>query len=110
MNQQEAIVFSMTKKERKNPDILNASRKKRIASGSGTSVQQVNMLIKQYMQISTMIKKASQMDQKSFLRSGFRKFFFLTKPLCKLYIETSSIIIKIFPLCKALTQVCQRIT
>ncbi len=67
--------FSMTKKERKNPDILNASRKKRIASGSGTSVQQVNMLIKQYMQISTMITKASQMHQKSFLRSGFGKFF-----------------------------------
>lgn len=75
LNQQEAIVFSMTKKEQKNPDILNASRKKRIASGSGTTVQQVNMLIKQYMQISTMITKASQMDQKSFLRSGFGKFF-----------------------------------
>lgn len=75
LNQQEAIVLSMTQKERRNPDILNASRKKRIASGSGTSVQQVNMLIKQYMQISTMIKKASQMDQKSFLRSGLGKFF-----------------------------------
>lgn len=75
LTQQEAIVLSMTQKERRNPDILNASRKKRIASGSGTSAQQVNMLIKQYMQISTMIKKASQMDQKSFLRSGFGKFF-----------------------------------
>lgn len=75
LNQQEAIVFSMTKKERKNPNILNASRRKRIADGSGTTAQQVNMLIKQYMQISTMIKKASQMDQKSFLRSGFGKFF-----------------------------------
>ena len=74
LNQQEAIVLSMTKKERKNPDILNASRKKRIATGSGTNVQQVNMLIKQYMQIRVMIKKASQMNQRSFL-SSFGKFF-----------------------------------
>ncbi|MCP5369987.1 MAG: signal recognition particle protein [Rickettsiaceae bacterium] len=75
LNQTEAIVLSMTKKERKNPDLLNASRKKRIASGSGTNVQQVNMLIQQYTQISKMLKKASKMDQKSFLRSGFGKFF-----------------------------------
>ncbi len=67
---QQSIVCSMTLKERKKPDILNASRKKRIASGSGTSVQEVNVLIKQYTQISKMLKKTSKMDQKSLMRSG----------------------------------------
>lgn len=72
---QEAIVLSMTKKERRNPDLINASRKKRIACGSGTSVQQVNILLKQFMQISGMMKKASRMDPKSLLRSGIGKLF-----------------------------------
>ena len=52
-----AIIRSMTKKERKNPKILNASRRKRIAEGSGTSVQQVNQLIKQYEQSAQMMKQ-----------------------------------------------------
>ena len=72
---QEAIVLSMTKKERMNPSLLNASRRKRIASGSGTTVPQVNVLLKQFMQISTMMKKASKMDQKSLMRSGIGKLF-----------------------------------
>ncbi|MFK7973475.1 MAG: signal recognition particle protein [Rickettsiaceae bacterium] len=72
---QEAIVLSMTKKERRHPNLLNDSRKKRIASGSGTSVQQVNVLLKQFMQISTMMKKASQMNPKSLMRSGIGKLF-----------------------------------
>lgn len=75
LNVQEAIVLSMTKKERRNPDLLNASRKKRVANGSGTSVQQVNMLLKQFKQISTMMKKASKMDKKSLMRSGIGKLF-----------------------------------
>lgn len=75
LNVQEAIVLSMTKKERRNPDLLNASRKKRIANGSGTTVQQVNMLLKQFKQISTMMKKASKMDPKSLMRSGIGKLF-----------------------------------
>jgi len=70
-----AIVNSMTKKERKNPDILNASRKKRIATGSGTTVQQVNILLKQFKQISTTMKKVSRMDPKTLLRSGIEKLF-----------------------------------
>lgn len=70
-----AIVNSMTKKERKNPDILNASRKKRIATGSGTTVQQVNILLKQFKQISTTMKKVSRMDPKTLLRSGIGKLF-----------------------------------
>jgi signal recognition particle subunit SRP54 len=72
---QEAIVLSMTRKERMNPSLLNASRRKRIASGSGTTVPQVNVLLKQFMQISTMMKKASKMDQKSLMRSGIGKLF-----------------------------------
>ena len=72
---QEAIVLSMTKKERKNPSLLNASRRKRIALGSGTTVPQVNVLLKQFIQISTMMKKASKMDQKSLMRSGIGKLF-----------------------------------
>lgn len=70
-----AIVSSMTKKERKNPDILNASRKKRIASGSGTEVQHINTLLKQYKQISTTLKKVSKMDPKALMRSGISKLF-----------------------------------
>jgi len=70
-----AIVSSMTKKERKNPGILNASRKKRIALGSGTEVQHVNTLLKQYQQISTTLKRVSKMDPKSLMRSGIGKLF-----------------------------------
>ncbi|APX99520.1 signal recognition particle subunit FFH/SRP54 (srp54) [Lacinutrix venerupis] len=52
----EAIIHSMTVKERTNPAIINASRKKRIGKGSGTSVQQVNQLLKQFDQMSKMMK------------------------------------------------------
>ncbi|MBX2991574.1 MAG: signal recognition particle protein [Bacteroidetes bacterium] len=52
----EAIIQSMTKKERDNPDVLNGSRRKRIATGSGTSVQEVNKLIKQFEQMQKMMK------------------------------------------------------
>ncbi len=75
LESQIAIVSSMTMKERKHPDILNASRKKRIAQGSGLSVQQVNNLLKQYKNINTMMKKISKMDKKSLMRSGVGKFF-----------------------------------
>jgi signal recognition particle subunit SRP54 len=52
----EAIILSMTKKERKDPDIIKASRKQRIASGSGTSVQEVNKLLNQFEQMKGMMK------------------------------------------------------
>ena len=52
----ESIIYSMTPVERKNPDILNGSRKKRIANGSGTSVQEINQLIKQFSQMKKMMK------------------------------------------------------
>lgn len=52
----EAIIHSMTPDERSNPSVLNASRKKRIAKGSGTSIQQVNQLLKQFDQMGKMMK------------------------------------------------------
>lgn len=52
-----AIILSMTKKERERPEIINASRKKRIAAGSGTSVQEVNRLLKQFDQTKVMMKQ-----------------------------------------------------
>ncbi len=55
----EAIILSMTPKERNNPDILNASRKKRIAAGAGTTVEEVNKLLRQFEQIKTLIKQFS---------------------------------------------------
>ena len=52
----EAIIHSMTPSERTNPSLLNASRKKRIAKGSGTSIQEINQLLKQFTQMSKMMK------------------------------------------------------
>ena len=56
---QEAIIKAMTKREREKPDILNASRKKRIAAGSGTTVEEVNKLLKQFEQIRALMKQFS---------------------------------------------------
>ena len=53
----EAIILSMTPAERRNPDILKASRKRRIAAGSGRSVEEVNRLLKQFEQMKVMIKQ-----------------------------------------------------
>ena len=53
----EAIVLSMTPQERRNPDIIKASRKTRIAKGSGTSVQEVNKLLLQFDQMKKMMKQ-----------------------------------------------------
>lgn len=60
MMQMEAIIDSMTPKERRKPDIINGSRKKRIAAGSGTQIQDVNRLLKQHMQMQKMMKKLKQ--------------------------------------------------
>ena len=56
LKETEAIINSMTPKERRNPDLLNASRRRRIASGSGTEVQDVNRLIKQYREAQKLFK------------------------------------------------------
>jgi signal recognition particle subunit SRP54 len=57
---QEAIISSMTKAERKKPDLLNASRKKRIAAGAGVEVQEINRLLKQHRQMADMVKSLSR--------------------------------------------------
>jgi len=61
---QEAIISSMTKKERANPKALNASRKKRVAKGSGTSVQEINRLLKMHRQMADMMKKVGKRGMK----------------------------------------------
>lgn len=53
----EAIILSMTPEERRNPRLLNASRKRRIARGSGTTVQQINQLLSQHRQMKDMLNK-----------------------------------------------------
>ena len=60
----EAIILAMTKKEREKPDIINASRKKRIAAGSGTSVEEVNRLLRQFEQMNKMFKQLGAMTGK----------------------------------------------
>jgi signal recognition particle subunit SRP54 len=57
----EAIINSMTPGERKTPDIINGSRRKRIANGSGTDIQQVNQLLKQFEEMRKMMKNFSKM-------------------------------------------------
>ena len=64
---QEAIILSMTLKERRNPKLLNAKRRKRIAAGSGTSVQDVNRLLKQFQQMATMMKKMGKKGMKDLM-------------------------------------------
>ena len=64
MARQEAIILSMTKAERDNPAILNSSRKKRIAAGSGTQVVDVNRLLKQYEAMQQMVKQLSGRNMK----------------------------------------------
>ena len=56
----EAIILSMTKKERQNPEIINGSRRKRISLGSGTDAQTINRLLKQFKMMSKMMKKMSK--------------------------------------------------
>ena len=64
MARQEAIILSMTKAERENPSMLNSSRKKRIAAGSGTSVVDVNRLLKQFDAMQQMVKQLSGKNMK----------------------------------------------
>jgi signal recognition particle subunit SRP54 len=64
IKRQEAIILSMTLLERQRPAMIKASRKKRIAAGSGTSVQEINKLLKQFQQMHTMMKKMKKMGGK----------------------------------------------
>jgi signal recognition particle subunit SRP54 len=70
LKRQAAIISSMTMKERRVPDIIKASRKKRIAAGSGTSVQEVNRLLKQFDDMTTMMKRMNKLGQKGLMRQG----------------------------------------
>ena len=70
----EAIILAMTRAERRNPDILNASRRRRIAQGAGVTVQQVNLLIKQFEQARDMMKQVMNSKGKNLrgLMKGLR--------------------------------------
>jgi signal recognition particle subunit SRP54 len=70
IKRQEAILSSMTKSERKNPKLLNGSRRRRIAEGSGTSVPEINRLLKQYQDMSGMMKRMKKLGQKGMMRHG----------------------------------------
>lgn len=65
----QAIIFSMTKKERENPDIINASRRRRIAQGCGMDIREINRLIKQFNESKKMMKQVSKM-QSNFSKKG----------------------------------------
>ncbi|MBQ8536521.1 MAG: signal recognition particle protein, partial [Clostridia bacterium] len=71
MKKPEAIIRSMTPRERRHPEILNASRRKRIAAGSGTTVQDVNALIRQFDQARQMMKQAMNMKKGGRMRMKF---------------------------------------
>jgi signal recognition particle subunit SRP54 len=64
---QEAIILSMTQKERENAKILNGSRRRRIAAGAGTTVQEVNRLLKQYKQMTLMMKKMGKKGKRGLM-------------------------------------------
>ncbi len=70
LGRQEAIISSMTPRERRNPKLIQASRKRRIAAGSGTSVQDVNRLLKQHQQMAGMMKKVSKMGKSGRMPAG----------------------------------------
>jgi len=72
MKKQEAIILSMTKKERANPDIIKASRKRRIALGAGVEVHDVNVLLKSYEQMSAMMKKMGKFGSLSAMSKMFK--------------------------------------
>ena len=70
LRRQQAIISSMTRKERQKPDIIKHSRKQRIAKGSGTTVQEINKLLKQFDDMMHMMKKMNRLGQKGLMRHG----------------------------------------
>lgn len=75
IRRQIAIIRSMTKMERRQVKILNGSRRKRIAMGSGVGVAEVNRLLKQFEQMQQVMKKVGKMGKKGFMRSGLKGLF-----------------------------------
>ncbi len=72
MGKTESIIYSMTKKERSNPDLINLPRKKRIAAGAGVDISEVNALVKQFDQMKKMMKQMSGMMGKGGKRGKFK--------------------------------------
>ena len=72
IKRQEAIIGSMTRAERRNPKLLNGSRRRRIAAGSGTSVPEVNRLLKQYQDMAGMMKKMKKLGERGLTRHGLQ--------------------------------------
>jgi len=70
IRRQEAIISSMTPRERRSPKIIQASRKRRIAAGSGTSVSDVNKLLKQHLMMVKVMKKVGKLGKKGLMRQG----------------------------------------
>ena len=70
LTRQEAIISSMTPTERRRPEIIKASRKRRIAAGSGVTVQDVNRLMKQFQEMNRMMKKMNRLGKKGLMRGG----------------------------------------
>jgi signal recognition particle subunit SRP54 len=72
LSRQEAIILSMTKQERAKPEILKASRKKRIAAGAGVQVADVNKLIKMHRQMADMMKKMGKMGKGKMMKQAMK--------------------------------------
>jgi signal recognition particle subunit SRP54 len=70
IKRQEAIISSMTKRERHNPKLLNGSRRRRIAAGSGTTVPEINRLLKQYQDMADITKRMKKLGSKGLARHG----------------------------------------
>jgi signal recognition particle subunit SRP54 len=75
LRRQIALINSMTKKERRQPDLLQASRKKRVAAGAGLEVQELNRLIKMHRQMADVMKKMGGISKKGLMRGGLASMF-----------------------------------
>jgi len=75
IRRQRAILSSMTRGERRKPDLIKASRKRRIASGSGTTVADVNKLLKQHQEMARLMKQMGKLGKKGLMRSGLGALF-----------------------------------
>jgi len=75
IKRQEAVILSMTDKERRNPKLIDASRKKRIAAGSGTQVQDVNTLLKRFADMEKMMKQFKKMEGNKGMMSKMKNLF-----------------------------------
>jgi signal recognition particle subunit SRP54 len=75
LRRQIALINSMTRKERRQPELLQASRKKRVAAGAGLEVQELNRLIKMHRQMADVMKKMGGMGKKGLMRGGLASMF-----------------------------------